>query len=134
MERSLNGHPLPPESRKMKALSAYTRWLSSGVPIGAKLLGAGILRVKEPARAGDRTHGALVYAQICAACHGSDGLGQRVNDEGGYQFPPLAGPDSFNNGAGMSRLFERTPTARTMTQMAGIGHGQTLLPMGPNGC
>jgi hypothetical protein len=31
-------------------------------------------------------------------------LGQRAQNGLGYQFPPLWGPDSYNNGAGMSRL------------------------------
>jgi thiosulfate dehydrogenase len=35
---------------------------------------------------------------------GVDGLGQRAQHGFGYQFPPLWGPDSYNNGAGMSRL------------------------------
>jgi len=104
MMRSLNGHPLPLESREMKAFSAYMRWLSTGIPVGAKLRGAGTLRINDPERAADPSHGALVYAQVCAACHGSDGLGQHANDGRGYQFPPLGGPDSFNNGAGMGRL------------------------------
>jgi thiosulfate dehydrogenase len=104
MMRSLNGHPLPLESREMKAFSAYMRWLSTGVPVGAKLRGAGTLRINEPERSADSSHGALVYAQVCATCHGSDGLGQHANDRHGYQFPPLGGPDSFNNGAGMGRL------------------------------
>jgi thiosulfate dehydrogenase len=104
MMRSLNGHPLPHESREMKALSAYVRWLSTGIPVGAKLRGAGTLRINEPERSADSSHGALIYAQVCAACHGSDGLGQHANDGHGYQFPPLSGPDSFNNGAGMGRL------------------------------
>ena len=104
MMRSLNGHPLPLESREMKAFLAYMRRLSTGVPVGAKLRGAGTLRINEPERMADSSHGALVYAQVCAACHGSDGLGQHANDGHGYQFPPLGGPDSFNNGAGMGRL------------------------------
>lgn len=29
---------------------------------------------------------------------------QRAQNGAGYQFPPLWGPDSYNNGAGMSRL------------------------------
>jgi thiosulfate dehydrogenase len=45
-----------------------------------------------------------VFSQICAACHGADGLGQRAQTGAGYQFPPLWGPDSYNNGAGMSRI------------------------------
>jgi len=104
MERSMNGRVLPLESREMRAFSAYMRWLSTGVPDGAKLLGAGTLQIKEPQRAADPGRGSEIYAQACAACHGSDGLGQRTQDRFGYQFPPLWGPDSYNNGAGMSRL------------------------------
>jgi mono/diheme cytochrome c family protein len=54
------------------------QWLSTGVPDGAKLIGAGTLQIKEPARAADPSHGAQIYAQTCAACHGPDGLGQRA--------------------------------------------------------
>jgi thiosulfate dehydrogenase len=104
MERSMNGHALPLESREMKAFTSYMRWLSTGVPIRATLRGAGTLSIDEPARAADPARGAQVYAQICAACHGLDGLGQHAKAGAGYQFPPLWGSDSFNNGAGMSRL------------------------------
>jgi thiosulfate dehydrogenase len=104
MQRSMHGRALALDSREMKAFSAYMRWLSEGVPDGAKLLGAGTLQIKEPTRAADPARGAEVYAQICATCHGSDGLGHLAQNELGYQFPPLWGPDSFNNGAGMSRL------------------------------
>jgi thiosulfate dehydrogenase len=41
------------------------------------------------------------------ACHQADGQGQRkgvAGDAKGYVYPPLWGPDSFNNGAGMHRL------------------------------
>ncbi len=62
------------------------------------------MRVKEPPRAGDTRRGAQVYAEFCAGCHRLDGLGQRAHNKAGYQFPPLWGPDSYNEGAGMSRL------------------------------
>jgi thiosulfate dehydrogenase len=104
MERSMNGRTLPLQGREMRAFSSYIRWLSTGIPDGAKLVGAGTLRIKEPAGAADLGHGAQVYSEICAACHGADGLGQRAQHGAGYQFPPLWGPDSYNNGAGMSRL------------------------------
>ena len=104
MQRSVNGRALSLQSREMRAFSSYIRWLSTGVPDGAKLLGAGTLQIKEPARPADPRRGAQIYAQVCAACHGANGLGQRAQKELGYQFPPLWGPDSFNNGAGMSRL------------------------------
>lgn len=115
MERSMNGRALPLDSREMKAFSSYIRWLSTGIPDGAKLIGAGTLQIKEPMRAADPGHGAQIYAQSCAACHSRDGLGQRAQDGAGYQFPPLWGPDSFNNGGGMSRLL--TAAAYAMHNM-----------------
>jgi thiosulfate dehydrogenase len=104
MERSMNGRALPLGGREIRALSSYMRWLSTGVPDGAKLNGAGTLRIKEPARAASLSQGAELFSRICAACHGPDGLGQRSKTGAGYQFPPLWGPDSYNSGAGMSRL------------------------------
>jgi thiosulfate dehydrogenase len=100
----MNGRVLALESREMKAFVSYLRWLSTGIPDGARLIGAGTWQIKEPARAADPGQGAKIYADVCAACHGLDGLGQRARNGLGYQFPPLWGADSFNNGAGMSRL------------------------------
>jgi thiosulfate dehydrogenase len=104
MERSMNGRALPLDGPEMKAYLAYSKWLSTGVPDGAKLVGAGTKSVKEPNRASDLGHGAEVFAQSCALCHGKDGYGQRAATGAGYQFPPVSGPDSYNNGAGMSRV------------------------------
>lgn len=104
MERSMNGQALALDGREMKAFLAYLKWLSTGIPVGAKIIGAGTLQVKEPGRAADIRHGAQVYAQTCAACHGDAGQGQRSEGRAGYQFPPLWGPNGFNNGAGMARL------------------------------
>jgi thiosulfate dehydrogenase len=112
LERSMNGRRLPPESREMKAFASYMRWLSAGIPDGATLIGAGTMRIKEPARAADPGRGAQVYAQVCALCHGPDGMGQRAPEGAGYQFPPLWGPDSFNNGAGMSRVLTAAAYAK----------------------
>jgi thiosulfate dehydrogenase len=112
MERSMNGRALPLESREMKAFAAYVKWLSTGIPDGARLTGAGLLGVKEPGRAADLTHGAKVYADVCAACHGEDGLGRRTDGGVGYQFPPLWGRDSYNNGAGMTRLLTAAAFAK----------------------
>jgi thiosulfate dehydrogenase len=104
MERSMNGRALPPESREMKAFLVYSKWVSTGIPDGAKLIGSGSLSIKDPDRTADVRHGADVYAQSCAACHGRDGQGLKAGSGNGYQFPPLWGPDSYNNGAGMARL------------------------------
>src|SRR5258708_5258443 len=78
MERSMNGRALPLGSREMKAFLAFSKWASTGSPDGAKLTGNGALNVKEPGRPADLAHGQQVYAQVCAACHGKDGLGRRA--------------------------------------------------------
>ncbi len=104
MQRSMNGRALPLDGREMKAYLTYVKWLSTGIPDGAKLVGAGNMSVKEPGRVADLGHGAQVYAEACASCHGAAGLGSRAAVGAGYQFPPLWGPDSYNNGAGMTRL------------------------------
>jgi thiosulfate dehydrogenase len=104
LERSMNGRALPFDGPEMKAFLAYIRWLSAGIPDGARLVGAGTLPVKEPGRAADLRHGAKVYAELCAVCHAENGQGQRAESGAGYRSPPLWGPDSYNNGAGMDRL------------------------------
>jgi thiosulfate dehydrogenase len=112
MERSMNGRTLAPESREMKAFLSYIRWLSTNVPAGAKVRGAGTLQIKEPDRAANLERGAEVYGRVCTACHGADGSGQRAQTGLGYQFPPLWGRDSYNNGAGMNRLLTAAAYAR----------------------
>ena len=74
----MNGRALPFASREMTALTSYVRWLSTGIPDGAKLIGAGTMSIREPARAADLGHGAQIFSQICAPCHGADGLGQHA--------------------------------------------------------
>lgn len=107
MTRSMNGRRLPPDGPEMTALVAYLMFLSTGRPVGAPTPGRGAGQMAELSRAADPVHGRAVYAGVCAACHGEDGLGQRAGKAGdaqGYAVPPLWGPDSFNDGAGMDRL------------------------------
>lgn len=103
----MNGKPLPVEGREMKAFVAYIHFLSTGIPVGERVRGQGMARFQAPARAADPVRGQRVYAAKCVQCHGADGAGKRIveSDSGqGYLYPPLWGPDSFNNGAGMARL------------------------------
>lgn len=107
MERSMNGRKLPLDGAQMKAMVTYLHFLSTGIPVGAKLDGGGTLKLKALARAADPAAGKLVYTATCVACHGDQGQGLRrgtVGDANGYQFPPLWGADSYNNGAGMGRV------------------------------
>jgi thiosulfate dehydrogenase len=120
-ERSMNGTPLEPESPEMSAIIAYMTWLSRDVPVGREVEGRGFLRIASPPTP-DREHGRAIYTERCAACHGEDGLG-RQTPEGGYLFPALWGPRSFNLGAGMARL--DTAAAFVHANMP-LGQGGTL--------
>ena len=107
MVRSMNGKPLPADGREMTAITAYMKFLSTGHAVGAPTPGRGPGRMPELTRSADPVRGEAVYAQMCAACHGDQGQGQRVGavgDAQGYAIPSLWGADSFNDGAGMTRL------------------------------
>lgn len=109
MRRSMNGNELPPDGPEMTAMVAYLKFLAAGRPVGEPLPGQGPGRMPELDRAANPEHGRAVYAQVCAACHGANGAGMRngaAGDAKGYAVPPLWGPDSFNDGAGMDRLIE----------------------------
>ncbi len=106
MVRSMNGSPLPEDGREMAAFVAYLRTLAGAAPAYERG-SAGPAPLPELDRPADPARGARFYAARCAACHGSDGEGQRVGVPGdalGYRHPPLWGQDSFNDGAGMARL------------------------------
>lgn len=104
MERSMNGRALPEDSREMKAIVAYMDWLSRLTDEQGRVEGKGYVEVNFPDRAVDLPRGGQVYRQHCAACHGPEALGVKQADGHGYLFPPLAGPDSYNTGAGMHRV------------------------------
>ncbi|MFS8043449.1 c-type cytochrome [Xanthobacter sp. AM33] len=107
MTRSMNGRAMPRDARPMRALLAYLTLLSSALPKDARIEGAGAGAIPLLDRPADPARGAVVYAQTCVVCHRSGGEGLRrnaVDASFGYGVPPLWGPDSFNDGAGMNRL------------------------------
>jgi thiosulfate dehydrogenase len=107
MTRSMNGRALPVDSPEMQAIVAYIKFLSTGVPPGRILPGLGVGKMPELDRAADPARGKGLYTNTCAVCHGNNGEGIRRSlptVDLGYMVPPLWGNDSFNDGAGMSRL------------------------------
>ena len=108
MQRSMNGKPLPMDSPEMMAMAAYLRSLGAQY----QAMGAGQKKAAEPAafktpaRRADVLMGQIVFSTKCSICHGADGAGLLATKDKsqGYLFPPLWGPDSFNDGAGMGRV------------------------------
>ena len=108
LERSMNGRALPPDSPEMKAMLTYIRFLGAGVPTGQSAQGRGAPPLALPEEASDPGRGEKIFHEVCVACHQPDGQGRRSAPEDTakrhrYEFPPLWGPDSFNDGAGMAR-------------------------------
>ncbi|MFI5329880.1 MAG: c-type cytochrome [Desulfobaccales bacterium] len=83
-ERSMNGKPLPPDSREMAAILTYYQWISQGLPIYGNIPWLGLRPLKQTASP-NKTRGAQVFQEKCAACHGSTGGGTKIAP------PPMGG-------------------------------------------
>ena len=103
-ERSMNGTVLSENSREMKAYIAYLNWLSRYAPEDGKIEHTGFLTINIPNRKVDLENGQRVFETHCMVCHLKDGSGQKLADSITYLYPPLWGNDSYNNGAGMTRV------------------------------
>lgn len=91
--RSENGRPLDYKGPEMRAIVDYITWLSTPQPGRRPYVGRGLVTL--PEMKPNPEHGQQIYAAQCAGCHGENGEGKP------HVFPPLWGPDSFNDGAGM---------------------------------
>jgi len=94
-KRSMNGSPLPEESKEMTAIVTYYQWISKGLPVYGEIPWLGI-KPLQSTHVPDKTRGEQLYGAKCSACHGKNG-------EGTAAAPPLWGDDSFNDGAGMHK-------------------------------
>jgi thiosulfate dehydrogenase len=93
--RSMNGTALDPGGGDMRDIVAYLAFLSRGIVVSP--VPANSRLQKWAAFKADTAAGARVFAATCAKCHGVSGEGTAVA-------PPLWGAQSFNIGAGMSRV------------------------------
>lgn len=103
-ERSLNGKVLPIESNEMTALVSYLNWLNRYAPEDGKIKGQGLKEIKIPNREINLENGKKVFDNVCVKCHGIEGKGVVSSNGYTYQYPPLWGNNSYNNGAGMNRV------------------------------
>ncbi|MFG6119845.1 c-type cytochrome [Thalassobacillus sp. B23F22_16] len=99
MIRSMNGEKLDRESDELRGMVAYLTYISEGIDHGADIpwrMQNTMEEVPEP----DVASGEELYeTKNCMSCHAQDGSGTGANSG-----PPLWGDNSFNDGAGMSRL------------------------------
>jgi thiosulfate dehydrogenase len=95
---SMNGRPPKYASKPMVSLVAYIAWLSRGRPILSASGSQSSFTVALPSARPDVARGKVIYRQKCAECHQTSGAGISGT------FPPLWGPTSFNDAAGMTHL------------------------------
>lgn len=103
-ERSLNGTAPDSNSREYQAIYAYIKWLGKDVKKGERPVGSGISKLNYLDRAADPVKGKAVYTAQCQSCHGVNGEGQLSLNGVSYEYPPLWGEHSYNDGAGLFRL------------------------------
>lgn len=103
-ERSLNGTAPDSNSREYQAIYAYIKWLGKDVKKGERPVGSGISKLNYIDRAADPVKGKAVYTTQCQSCHGANGEGQLSLNGVSYEYPPLWGEHSYNDGAGLFRL------------------------------
>ena len=102
--RSMNGKTLDTAQYEMKAIISYIDWLDLNQAGTEAQKVKGLKPIELPNRAVDMAHGKEVYDRACALCHQGNGLGLKNQGAISYTYPPLWGPDAYNNGAGMSRV------------------------------
>lgn len=104
MERSMNGVMMPETQHEMEALVAYLTWISRYSTADGKIEGQGFVNFQIPERPVNLDKGKQIFVNTCVECHGPSGQGKRKENSYVYEYPPLWGSNSYNNGAGMTRV------------------------------
>ncbi len=120
-ERSMNGSPPPAQSREIKAILAYIKWLGKDVPKGQNPEGSGFVPLKHLGRAAESSKGKPIYEAQCSRCHGNQGEGKKFTHGRSYEYPPLWGSDSYNTAAGIYRV-ERMAKFIKANMPYGVSH------------
>lgn len=105
-ERSMHGTAPPYDSPEMLSVAAYIAWLSEGQPVGKspEWRGRNVIAktAQVPVAQLDTAAGHALYNRVCVGCHAANGQGVEI---GGAKPGPLWGPRSWNDGAGMARIY-----------------------------
>lgn len=89
-----DSHKFPDDSKEMKAILAYFKWLKKayGIKDGVRLEGDFFAKMKFPNRPANPVHGKKLFEENCMACHGENGLGiknENYAQGGGHLYPSL---------------------------------------------
>jgi len=125
-QRSLNGEGLSEDSKEMRAMVAYLKWVGGEVPPGKEIPGFGFPTLKPLDGPADPEKGKLVYVSYCARCHGENGEGKIAESGLEWQYPPLYGEESYNIGAGLFRV-SRFATFVKFNMPFGVTYKNTFL-------
>ena len=102
-EYPMNGEKLPYDSREMRAMVSYIRWLSEGKVISYKEDSLHLVKISFIDRPANVERGKKIYYNTCVKCHGVDGTGIMTPDSSTYIYPPLWGKDSYALRSSMNR-------------------------------
>jgi thiosulfate dehydrogenase len=106
IERPHNGVPMPPDSKEMKAIVAYMKWVCDNAPMGYVPTEDKKVNTDLPAVAASSVAGAVLYEKHCKSCHGADGQGLWNVDSSTYTYPPLWGKYAYQRGSSMHRVLK----------------------------
>lgn len=104
IERSLNGRAIANDSEEMRAIVSYIKWVGKDVEKKVSPEGSGLFDLPKLSRAADSVKGKVIFQNRCVRCHGNIGEGEMATSGLEWKYPPLAGANSFNIGAGLYRL------------------------------
>ena len=102
--RSLGGASPDTTKKETRAMLAYMKWIGRDVKKGQKLFGNATEKMPFLNAAADPVKGKIVFMAKCKSCHGNNGEGILAADKKSYVYPPLWGPHSYNDAAGMYRI------------------------------
>jgi len=103
-EHPMNGTRVPLDSKEMRAILMYYKWLGNGRSILPKDPANRLIPLNFLKRAADPKRGKVVFENNCIACHQADGLGKLNEQKTAFIYPPLWGKESYKEGSSMSRI------------------------------
>lgn len=102
--RNLSGVPIPYNSREMRAILAYIRWLGTGTKVDDIDSDTRLGPITLMKRAASPNRGKFVFEKHCVSCHGVSGQGKSTPDGKSLVYPPLWGQQSYQKGTSMHLL------------------------------